>query len=439
MGPFKLAEAVFGGILASAFFITVQAFSFTYSPTGVDTCGNISIKWTGGSAPFYLLAVPVFGTPRNFSIPDSAFSNGQGSYSAQINIQQAHEYVLIMSDSAGGFASGGISPVLKTTSITSGSCNITDPGPGFLFELNDNLAQCRSFTFDNYPKAIQPVEIMGIIPGGQPFTISPPKGPTSYTWDAADIWNGTTVMFMMVDFQQKQGGASGTFTVGVTDDMSCISTLSPSATASQFALSNSSSSTSGSSSLGAILGSVLGGVLILATVIAVILFYLRRRKERRDPNSWIEAYGAFPRQSRRGRSDAIDLLGNTRDPLNPSPFLSGTQQDDQSSNSRGTYRDTDVPPLSSQYLPAGIEVTPFTGTLDESPTTRRSAKGSRSSRDSRGLTQTRYIVHHDAEDLPEEVVELPPQYSERRGLSSGSSTGLSGAASDHDRKNPHPT
>ncbi|KIK70912.1 hypothetical protein GYMLUDRAFT_66124 [Collybiopsis luxurians FD-317 M1] len=445
----NLVGAICTWLLLVWFAAGVQAFNFTYSPTFLDSCGSVTVSWTDGSAPFYLLAVPVFGTPRNFSIPDSAYSNGQGSFTTQVKFPQAQRYVLIMSDST-GFGKGGISPILQTTNTTAGSCNTTDTGPFFTFELNDNLAQCRSFTFDNYTNAIQPVEIMGIIPGGQPFVLSPPNGPTSYTWDSVDIWNGTTTMFMMVDSKQNEGGASGTFNVGVSDDSSCISSGSPSATASQFAPTSSSSgssSRSSSNNLGAILGSVLGGVLILATVIAMTLFFLRRRKERKDPNGWIEASGAYSRRSR-ARSDDIDLLADVRDPTNPTsptPFLPSSQYGNQLSHSSAApYHSSYSLPSSAQYLPAGTEVTPFTATSDEHRTTQRTTKGPRGPPSN---AQPRYIVHHDAEDVPEEeaeeVVELPPQYSERRApqsqISTSSSSGPSGSTFDRDRKNPYPS
>lgn len=85
------------------------------------------ISTSGGTAPFTLTLVPVFGTPRNISIPDSAYSGGEGSYSTTLPFPASQKFVATMSD-ATAFGSGGATELLVTGSSLGGSCNTTDPG-----------------------------------------------------------------------------------------------------------------------------------------------------------------------------------------------------------------------------------------------------------------------------------------------------------------------
>ena len=85
----------------------------------------------------------VFGTPRTFQIPNSAVTNGQGHYSAQVNFPPNQKIFLVMSD-ATGFGSGGTSLITQVGPSLSGmSCNTTDPGVDFFFNLDTALTQCR--------------------------------------------------------------------------------------------------------------------------------------------------------------------------------------------------------------------------------------------------------------------------------------------------------
>ena len=88
----------------------------------------------------------VFGTPRTFKIPDSAASNGKGLYKVKINFPVDQKLFLVMSD-ATGFGSGGTSSVTQVGSSVGGkSCNTTDPGVDFAFNLDSALTQCRQAT-----------------------------------------------------------------------------------------------------------------------------------------------------------------------------------------------------------------------------------------------------------------------------------------------------
>jgi len=88
-------------------------------------------------------SLQVFGTPRTVKIPDSAVSNGKGLYNVQMNFPVDQKLFLVMSD-ATGFGSGGTSVVTQVGPSVSGkSCNTTDPGVDFAFQLDSALTQCR--------------------------------------------------------------------------------------------------------------------------------------------------------------------------------------------------------------------------------------------------------------------------------------------------------
>jgi hypothetical protein len=109
-----------------------------------------------------LISLQVFGTPRNISIPDGAFSNGKGSFSFQLPIAKGSQFVMVMSD-ATGFNTGGTTQVLTAKDSTSGQqCDTSNPSEFendnilcfvseywhfaavvFSFQLNTALQQCR--------------------------------------------------------------------------------------------------------------------------------------------------------------------------------------------------------------------------------------------------------------------------------------------------------
>lgn len=398
----------------------VNAFSFTHeTPT---QCDNLNISWIGGTAPFYLLLTPVYGTPHNISIPDSAFSNGQGSFSAQLAFREGQKFLITMSDGT-GFGTGGNTEVLTVGSSNGGSCNTTDPGVPFFYELNSALQQCRAFTFSGYPQAIQPVTIMGIVPGGTSFVLRPPMNSATYDWTAS-VYNGTTIIFLMIDSQGRQGGSSDLWTVGVSDDLSCINSNSPSSTMLGSPTSTGASPTStsdndndndkSSTSIAAIAGTVVGGLVFLAVAITMGLFFLKRRKDARSHSRWDDGTD-FRCHSERLHSD-IDPVGPLSEQYTPAshvtnPFSSPSELD-ISSRAHGTSLSYDTLPRSA------TDISPFTA-QDAPPSIISAAQRKAAMAGSSSYKPSRFIVHTDAEDIPppeeqEEVVELPPVYSERK-------------------------
>ncbi|TFK41233.1 hypothetical protein BDQ12DRAFT_431045 [Crucibulum laeve] len=316
--------ALFWYLVASwTAFSVASAFSFS---AGIPSqCDNLSLSWTGGTAPFQLAIIPVFGTPRNISIPVSAFGNGEGSYSVQLPLVENQKFVLTMSD-ATGFGAGGTTDVMTVQPSKGGSCDTRDPGTGFVYQLNTALTQCRPYIFSDYPTAIQPVTIMGIIPSGTPFVLNPPQGSNSFSW-IANVAHGTSIIFMMIDAAGRQGGSSDIKTVGISDDSTCLNALSPSSTSaapsstspstsqtpsttstgsSSAASETFSSPSQGGVSIAAIAGTVIGALLFLAVIITLGLFFLRKKRDARNPNA---GGGVFQGGGNRLQSE-LDLTYN---------------------------------------------------------------------------------------------------------------------------------
>ncbi|KAG6912020.1 hypothetical protein DXG01_000268 [Tephrocybe rancida] len=297
---------------------------------------------------------PVFGTPRNVSIPTTSFTNGKGSLTFQLFFPSNQKFVITMSD-ATGYATGGTTNIQTVGASQGGVCNTTDPGIDYSFELNTALQQCRPYVISGYTGAVQPVTVIATIPGGQSILIGLPTGSTSFNWNA-NIAAGTSVLFTMVDAMGRNGGTSDIKTVGITDDATCLNNLSPSSTAtsatSTAATSTTSHSASGTAtdsptatagsgqktSIAAIAGTVIGALVFLAVVITLGLFFLRKRRDnnnvRRPRNTDLDltydpthAHGNYPYSSGAGIAGAsssplaMNIGGGAQDynPFSDSP------------------------------------------------------------------------------------------------------------------------
>lgn len=286
------------------------------------------------------------------------------------------------------------------------------------------------------------VYIQGLIPGGDSFLLYTPSTGTTYTW-VADVAAGTTIIFTVTDAKGNSGGSSDTETVALSNDASCLNANSPSSTVSSVPSSTSAASSSTPSSTqsptqstsgvskGTIIGVALGGVAAISAVIALAAFYLRRHYRRSQ-------YGPAPTGNSR-RSISVELDPGT-DNFQPPPLYPFPYQSDSVSQlappiipgSRATsalYRelppstDPSVHASEALYTPqqsfrASSTTDGITASGDIASTSM--STGGRRKAAMAGMTTyqpaTRFIVHTDAEDLPVnqvEVVELPPQYSER--------------------------
>lgn len=386
--------------------LVVEGFSVT---VGTATqCGPLAISWSGGQAPYEVMVFPAFSVPLFYSVPSTAYSGNKGSYTiSQLSLPQGTPFVLTMSD-ATGFATGGTSSVIVVGSPTTSSCNTTSPYIPYTFSLSPNTPQqCASSVFSAYQGAALPVTFWGLIPGGESFVLQAGVSASSYSW-VTDVPAGTSIMFSMIDAENKSGGTSQIEVVEPSGDSSCLNSTSPSSTPTVPQSSSSASATvtappsqGGSSnpsklSTASIIGVAAGGVVALAALAFLGLCVARRRRGRRSmytPDTQRNAplLGDLPPEPNTTPPPSAPYRDRFQSsvPLDtatsPTPLLSSLGAYDSASAS------TPSPPSSSIMAPAGGRKGPMTV-----------------------LTPARYIVHTDAEDTGSEVIELPPQYSERQ-------------------------
>lgn len=138
-----------------------------------------------------------------------------------VGSQQVDQFLLTMSD-ARGFGTGGTSGLLTARPSSTGvTCNLTDPGVAFSFDLPSSLQQCRGFSFTQYTEAVQPVTIYGLIPSGESFQLNPPPGPPGpprFDW-IVNVAARTSLVMFMVDSRGRQGGASDLLRVQILHGM----------------------------------------------------------------------------------------------------------------------------------------------------------------------------------------------------------------------------
>lgn len=124
----------------------------------------------------------------------------------------------------------------------------------------------------------------------------------SYTW-IADVKEGTSLLFFMVDSQGRQGGVSPLLTVLNSTDASCFVPSEPSSTVSAPSQTPSQSTSPGSntSTVGIIGGAAIGAVVLLVLLIILGICYKRmtfkhqsRRLQREDHLSNWTLSGMLP-------------------------------------------------------------------------------------------------------------------------------------------------
>ncbi|KAI0257481.1 hypothetical protein BJV78DRAFT_1278000 [Lactifluus subvellereus] len=395
--------------------VSVQAFTFTNSvPT---ECGNFQVSWTGGRPPFVLEIVPIAGAQKVFNIPDSAFSNGAGSFSTQLQFAKEQQFFVTMSD-ATGVATGGISPVLTVeAAVGSATCNMANLRPDFFFSLDDALQQCRPYRFTAFSGAIQPVTIYAMVPGGTATVLNPPNQSTEFAWSPASVSAGTGIVFVMSDSAGRTGGASGIKVSGSTSDTSCLNSNSPALTlqgtssttsisatptATQTSPASSSPATSKSTST-ALVAAIVGVVVGLGALLAFGIFILRRYR-RNQPDRQKRHFELD--ESYRDEPSTVPYMVNPFPPPNRPSTVTPYEMSTMATSTAGF-----APP------PTAEETAPLTSSLPPSPPVPppRARKANLAASTTR-YEPARLVVHRDLEEVaPEDnVIELPPQYSENR-------------------------
>jgi len=126
----------------------------------------------------------------------------------------------------------------------------------------------------------------GVIPGERFIIMHPPPG-SIYQW-IADVEEGAQLVFFMIDFEGRMGGASPMSTVAPSTDSSCLavnsSSLPTASTPSQMP-SQSTLPGSDTSTVGIIAGVMIGGVLLLVLLIILGIYYKRKTSRASDVNS----------------------------------------------------------------------------------------------------------------------------------------------------------
>ncbi|KAH9082006.1 hypothetical protein EDB83DRAFT_2336024 [Lactarius deliciosus] len=402
-------------------FLGVRCFTVTTStPT---QCGSFAVNWTGtvvfclSSPPCVHACFQLKGTQQVFNIPASAFSNGVGSYSTVLQLAQEQQILVTMSD-ATGFATGGISPLLTVQAQTpqSPSCTPVESAPQFFFSLDVALQQCRPYTFSQYPNAVLPVTIYGLVPGGTAVVLNAPNSASEYVWNPASIAAGTSVVFVMSDAQNRTGGASDIKVAGSTGDSSCLNANSPSVTqqSTPSTQTTSSSSTtrvrptasstkaaasSGSNNIsGTTLIAAIAGALIFLGVLAALGVFLfrrhRKKSSRQRTNFDVDAQVVITIRP------SLIPLHHEVDPFPTPPAGAGAPYEmGRMENSAASL----IPQEAASDAPP--------------PSVQPPSASSRKTNMTMRYQPARFILHTDAEEtLPDEngFIELPPQYSENR-------------------------
>ncbi|RXK35595.1 hypothetical protein M231_07125 [Tremella mesenterica] len=386
----------------------VKGFGFNTSTP--NQCGQWTVQWDGGTAPFGLLLVPTItvnsGKIINVTIP----SDASNSYTFQLDEPSGLEFIATMWDS-GGWGTGGTTDVLTVGSSSDSSCLTSNLNYDFFFSLdpNSNPSQCSTTTISWNNNITLPVKLYGLIPSGSAFSLPIPQG-GSYTYDwTVDISSGTPFLLLMSDAGQYQTGGSTSLLTVQDGSTNCMNSSSPglstSTSTSSSSISSSSTSTGNSASssssitgiggsssggktstssdpdnkpksnTGAIVGGTVGGVAFIAFLFLLALCCLRRRAKRTseegaDPA--VKSYGVVGEKrrpmdllSRRQGSGETDdgLLGRNQGEVGggvyePSPFRYPSPP--LNSQERGR-----APPSSFNYLSQGDKGT--TGTFSGNP------------------------------------------------------------------------
>ncbi|KZV77456.1 hypothetical protein PENSPDRAFT_645113 [Peniophora sp. CONT] len=425
----------------------VHGFSFsTNQPT---SCGNLEVTWTGGTAPFTLTIFGAFQAAFQVSVPADAFSNGKGSFSTPLPLAGGTNFVAAMSD-ATGFATGGISPTISTGAAVNGAtCGNTTHTPQWVYDTPSQATQCRAYPITGInPNGVTPtypITILTIVPGGtfQNYTVT--SGAT-FTIPLLDIQAGSTLLVSTYDAAGRNGGDSDFLVVAQSGDSSClsskylsstvVSTSSSTATATSASSSSTATSTSSADSATTVSGGTIGAIVAASIVglgaLAAIGFFCWKR------NSGKRRY-ARNRVDMAGDYDEPTLLATTSRRYEPDPFTLGapntepfdwnhsapTSATDLMATSGEVGAAAGAGAAASRYSYASHQPgvpsrhsTYSTGPATSlAPTTR---SGKTNATGATRATQPRFIMHTDAADEtteePEEVIELPPQYTERRRL-----------------------
>jgi hypothetical protein len=221
----------------------IDAFSFSFSNKPTQ-CSNLTVTVNGGTPPYRLLMVPSGPLPgieirtiidqqfnsSSFTLPPLAFP-GESNFTA------------VMSDATGmsprnsktpseadpvaqtGIGTGGTSVITDVAVSGDSSClATTETSPLFYLELPDNaaLTQCGSLQVTFSDTAQGQVTLIGIIPGGQSFSIPVANNARSVTWSPIRVPAGTGVMLVAGDDRGLGTGGSAFIMIVKNGSSGCL-------------------------------------------------------------------------------------------------------------------------------------------------------------------------------------------------------------------------
>ncbi|KAK7034556.1 hypothetical protein VNI00_012403 [Paramarasmius palmivorus] len=412
---------------AVALLLDLPILSLAYSwnfKENPKQCSDLTIEITGsdGKPPYRVLIIPFGSTPLANNIEarrimEQAFpSDTATSVTFQLKYPANSQFVAVVSDQ-NGFGSGGTSAAAQVTSSDDSSCfdSTQSVQPPFFFNIDPPsvVEQCKSTRLWWDPANVTgDVNFVGVIPGGESFTIPPGSlstqtgTGTGFSW-VPNIREGTTLNIVCGDNRGMGSGGSLRTTVSnsLTNNSTCLSDTSPSSTAGNpaggtYPTDSSGNETgggsSGSNNTGAIVGGVIGGVFAILAAILILLFFRRRSRGRRSHEKPVDLLNADEGDESHPRQELPQYY-------EPEPFL--IPDPTVASSDRA----------SSDGRPLSMSMTERSGTPDITSTsaTRKTAP--------RQFRAVNIIQHDDAgpsqkppgEEEPE-TIELPPAYTNIR-------------------------
>ncbi|KAH7925072.1 hypothetical protein BV22DRAFT_1011908 [Leucogyrophana mollusca] len=457
-----LEYALYLALSSSLPLASAYSFTFTSQP---QQCGTLSLDIQGsGSPPYSVLVIPYGPTtlPNNIearTIVNQPFSGDSTSVSFQLKYPTNSQFVAVVSDST-GFGTGGTSVAATVMSSSDSSCyNATqNVAPDFPFNIypTNQVVQCNASRLWWTPDQVQGTpSFQGVIPGGQSFsipqsTISQVQNEgTGFSW-TPNVRAGSTLLIVAGDNRGLGTGGSEPYNVqsGIYPDNSCLSDNSPSSTAGppaggSYPTNADGSSTSGgsggsSTNVGAIVGGVIGGLAALL-IIALIGFYLIRRKT--SPKAHNKERPVDLLQGGDPDDDDSQPQGDLPHYYRPEPFLATAPTDVSSAHAQ-----EDGGNAGSQYAYSHAGSRYGFGSSDRRQSGRTSytdlrsatpeldAHGGGVATSSTGITSSRKsamprqlrpvnIIQHDDAGVPAEedesgqqpeTIELPPAYTNLR-------------------------
>ncbi|EJD55177.1 hypothetical protein AURDEDRAFT_178974 [Auricularia subglabra TFB-10046 SS5] len=435
-------------LLIAAALSVASVAALQYSYTAPTQCDPFTVKWSDGEPPFTVQLSVGFASPTIIELPDSAWNGKSGSHTMTLNVAAGKNFIITMYDK-GGFATGVNSGVLSVgSSVTNSTCDTSPNKADFTYRAPDALTQCNPYSFLDYPGATLPVRVNGIIANGAIFTRNAGDGDSAFQINV-DVRAGTKLVLWMQDARGRSGGASEVLTVLSAPEDGCIGPSSPGPTEGSTP-SQISSGDSGTST-GAIAAAVIGTLIAFAAIGAFI--FMRRRRNMNKKNEGVLADPYMARHSRHSsrfsngrRNPSVDLLAanraayEQRSPGMPSPstparsmlghgYPMSASGGETGRAHEGAF-DNDPSLTPDPFLG---EPTPRTPSSFQTQQTGESGPGRRSSTSKASygpggrvnFAHPRFILHTDAGALEEEeVVELPPMYTDTR---SNTSAGASGS------------